>query len=131
MARKAPKYAESKYKYVKIEYHNDHTYYVRSAMCGYGMKRYKTEKEAALSVDKLLIEKGKEPVNILVHIVMQRRFKVGDKVEIIGNIPFQLKDKPKPLLGTITNIDGGYILIRPKFQRYECEFYSVELNYVA
>ena len=65
------------------------------------------------------------------HIVMQRRFKVGDKVEIIGNIPFQLKDKPKPLLGTITNIDGAYILLRPKHQRYECEFYSGELRYVA
>jgi len=62
---------------------------------------------------------------------MKRRFKVGDKVEIIGNIPFQLKDKPKPLLGTITNIDGAYILVRPKFQRYECEFYSGELDYVA
>lgn len=62
---------------------------------------------------------------------MQRRFKVGDKVEIVGNIPFQLKDKPKPLLGTITNIDGGYILVRPKYQRYECEFYRGELRYVA
>ena len=62
---------------------------------------------------------------------MQRRLKVGDKVEIIANIPFHLKDNPKPLLGTITNIDGAYILVKPKYQRYECEFYSVELHYVA
>lgn len=53
---------------------------------------------------------------------------IGNKVEIIGNIPFQLKDKPKPLLGTITNIDGAYILVRPKYQRYECEFYPCELK---
>jgi len=68
---------------------------------------------------------------LILYNVMQRTFKVGDKVEIIANIPFQLKDKPKPLLGTITNIDGWYILVRPKFQRYECEFYSSELKYVA
>lgn len=54
--------------------------------------------------------------------------KEGDKVEIVGNIPFQLKDKPRPLLGTITNIDGHYILVRPKYQRYECEFYICELK---
>ena len=66
MAQKAPKYEKSKYKYVTIEHHNDHTYYVRSAMCGYGKKRYKIEKEAALSADKIMIGKGKEPVNILI-----------------------------------------------------------------
>ena len=65
MAQKAAKYQDSKYKYVRIEYHNDNIYYARSAMCGYGQKRYKTEKEAALSADKLLISKGKKPVNIL------------------------------------------------------------------
>ena len=56
---------------------------------------------------------------------------VGDKVEIIGNIPSQLKKKPRPLLGRITNIDGAYILVKPKQQRYECEFYRCELKYVA
>lgn len=55
-------------------------------------------------------------------------FKVGDKVEIIGNIPFQFKDSPRPLLGTITNINGLYILVRPKYRRYECEFYPNELK---
>ena len=54
--------------------------------------------------------------------------KKGDKVEIIGNIPFQLKDKPRPLLGTVTNVDGSYILVKPKYQRYVCEFYPNELK---
>lgn len=58
-------------------------------------------------------------------------YKVGDVVEIVGNIPFHLKDKPKPLLGTITNIDGGYILVKPKYQRYVGEFYRSELKYVS
>ena len=54
--------------------------------------------------------------------------KVGNKVEIIGNIPFQLKDKPKPLLGTVCSINGLYILVKPKYRRYECEFYPGELK---
>ena len=62
---------------------------------------------------------------------MQRIFKTGDKVEIIGNIPFQLKNKRKPLLGRVTNINGAYILVKPKYQRYECEFYICELRYVT
>ena len=66
MARMAPKYEKSKYKYVIKELHDDYIYYVRSAIYGYGKKRYKTEREAALSADKILIEKGRKPVNILV-----------------------------------------------------------------
>ena len=66
MARIAPKYENSKYKYVIKELHDGYIYYVRRAMCGYGTKRYKTEREAALSADKILIEKGRKPVNILV-----------------------------------------------------------------
>ena len=54
--------------------------------------------------------------------------KKGQKVEIIGNIPFHLKDKPRPLLGRITNVDGMYILVKPKFQRYVAEFYPSELK---
>jgi len=55
-------------------------------------------------------------------------FKKGDKVEIVGNIPFQFKDKPRSLLGTVTNVNGSYILVRPKYRRYECEFYPCELK---
>lgn len=57
-------------------------------------------------------------------------FKIGDPVEIIGNIPYQLKDKPRPLLGKIIDIDGAYILVRPKYQRYECEFYRGEIKHI-
>jgi len=57
------------------------------------------------------------------------KFKKGDRVEIIGNIPFQLQKKEKPLIGTITNIDGLYILVRPIYKRYECEFYPSELKH--
>ena len=62
---------------------------------------------------------------------MEEKLKVGSKVEIISNIPFQLKKKPKPLLGTVAAIDGFYILVRPKYQRYECEFYRNELKLVV
>lgn len=60
----------------------------------------------------------------------QKKLKAGVKVEIIGNIPFYLKDKPKPLLGTITNVNGAYILVKPKYQRWEAEFYPSELKII-
>tara|TARA_R110000803_G_scaffold63443_5_gene124144 strand:+ start:8350 stop:8556 length:207 start_codon:yes stop_codon:yes gene_type:complete len=66
MARKAAKYEKSKYKYVDKMMINDNVYFRRLAMFGKGHKCYKTERDAALAADKLLIEKGKEPVNILV-----------------------------------------------------------------
>ncbi len=56
---------------------------------------------------------------------------IGDKVEITGNIPHQLKDKSRPLLGRITGIDGYYILVKPLWQKYTCEFYPNELKKVA
>ena len=56
---------------------------------------------------------------------------IGNNIEITGNIPFQLKNKPRPLLGRITNIDGKYILVKPKYQRYECEFYPSELKLIT
>jgi len=59
-----------------------------------------------------------------------KSFKKGDKVEIIGNIPFMLKDKPKPLLGRVTNVDGYYICVKPLWQRWEGEWYSNELKHV-
>lgn len=55
-------------------------------------------------------------------------FEKGDKVEIVGNIPIQFRNKPRPLLGTVTNVDGAYILVKPKYHRYECEFYPGELK---
>jgi len=38
---------------------------------GYSRELFKTEKEAAIAVDKILIKKGKEPVNILKRINKQ------------------------------------------------------------
>lgn len=58
------------------------------------------------------------------------KFKVGDRVEIIGNIPFQLHKEPPPFLGKITDINGAYIYVRPKYKRYICEFYSCELKLI-
>jgi len=60
----------------------------------------------------------------------RRRIKVGDKVEIVGNIPAPLKNKPRPLLGRVTNVDGAYILVKPRYQRWEGEFYPGELKIV-
>ena len=66
MASTAAKYEKSKYKYVDKMTKNDKVYFRRLGMFGKGHKCYSTEREAALAADKLLIEKGKEPVNILV-----------------------------------------------------------------
>jgi len=57
------------------------------------------------------------------------KFKKGDKVEIVGNIPFDLLNAAKPIIGTIVSIDGFYILIRPKYKRYIAEFYANEIKH--
>lgn len=54
--------------------------------------------------------------------------KKGDRVEIIGNICSDLKDKPRPLLGTVTSVKGVYIYVRPRYQRWIAEFYPCELK---
>jgi len=56
-------------------------------------------------------------------------FKKGDVVEIVGNIPFHLQKKKRPLIGTVTNVNGSYILVRPKFQRWVAEFYPGEIKH--
>jgi len=54
---------KSKYKYVsQIELSTG--VWWRGAIFGSG-KNFRTEKEAAIYIDKKLIEKGKEPLNIL------------------------------------------------------------------
>lgn len=58
----------------------------------------------------------------------KRRFNIGDMVEIIGNIPFKLKNAPRPILGRIVNINGAYIDVRPLYRRWIAEFYSNELR---
>jgi hypothetical protein len=67
-------------------------------------------------------------IKISVNIKPYRpNFKVGDTIEIISNIPFNLKDKPKPILGKIVSMDGWYVMVRPKYQRYICECYQNEI----
>lgn len=62
------KYIKSKYKNVRIiRYSAQNTKYFVS-MKGVSEANFKTERECALAVDKLLIRKGKEPVNILKRI---------------------------------------------------------------
>jgi hypothetical protein len=52
--------------------------------------------------------------------------KKGDNVEILRlDI---LCNKPRPLFGRITRIDGFYIYVKPKYQRYECELYQNEIR---
>lgn len=60
----------------------------------------------------------------------RQKLKVGSKVEIVGNIPYQLKGQKRPLLGRVVSIDGLYILVKPKHKRYECEFYPSELKLI-
>jgi len=65
MAQKGIKIIKSKYKYVEIVVVCDKIYY-RVSMSGVSKDSFLTEREAAIAADKLLISKGKEPVNILV-----------------------------------------------------------------
>ena len=65
MAQTVTKYEPSKYKYVNVEPRNGKVFY-RIGVPNHSKKRYKTEREAAIAVDKILIGQGKEPINILV-----------------------------------------------------------------
>jgi len=60
------KYTKSKYKHV-YKYNDGYgDRWARGKMCGLGVKSsYMTEREAAIAADLILIENGKEPVNIL------------------------------------------------------------------
>jgi hypothetical protein len=65
MVRKTAKYSSSQYKYIKKCEWNDKVYWQLNYP-NVSMKGYDTEREAAIAIDKILISKGKEPVNILV-----------------------------------------------------------------
>ena len=64
MATTQIKSIKSKYRYVEIVYLSGKIYY-RVSMKGVSKDSFDTEREAAIAADKLLIKKGKEPVNIL------------------------------------------------------------------
>ena len=62
-------------------------------------------------------------------IPLHSEFKVRDKVEIIGNtIWFIKKGKIAPFYGTIREIDGTDIYIKPKYQRCTCHWYVTEIK---
>ncbi len=65
MAQKTIKHNGSKYKYVRYSQVNDKGYW-RLNYPGVSQISYPTERDAAIAIDKYLISKGKEPVNILV-----------------------------------------------------------------
>jgi hypothetical protein len=62
------KIESSKYKGVKIRIHKNGNKVYMISLYGSGSATYKTEREAALVVDKIYIKNGKEPVNILKRI---------------------------------------------------------------
>lgn len=59
------KNVKSKYRYVRIVDVSGKLYY-SVQMTGVSKDSFPSEREAAIAADKLLISKGKEPVNILV-----------------------------------------------------------------
>lgn len=54
----------------------------------------------------------------------------GDKVEITANIPFPLRNRPRPILGTCINVNGAYVLVRPKYQRFLVDLLDNEVKLI-
>lgn len=54
-----------------------------------------------------------------------QNFKIGDKVKYLQKEPFA--DWPKDKTGTIIDINGGYILVKPYRQNFVMEFYGNEI----
>lgn len=53
----------------------------------------------------------------------------GSKVEILSNKPKKFKHI-KPWYGTVVSINGFYVLIKPRYQRWEGEWYKNELKLI-
>lgn len=79
-----------------------------------------------MNTGKVNPESTKAPIQS----VAKRGFKKGDKVEIVGNIPFVLKDRPRPLLGKVISVNGWYVIVKPLWQRWEGEWYRNELRHI-
>jgi hypothetical protein len=60
----------------------------------------------------------------------RRSFRVGDRVRIKNHRTMIAwgKRTPQPI-GFITNINGAYILVRPRWQKHEIEFYPNEIQF--
>ena len=57
------------------------------------------------------------------------RYEVGDKVKITRKDIFHLKNvKGKNRWGRITDIDGEYIMVKPRYKRWEIELYRCEIE---
>jgi hypothetical protein len=57
------------------------------------------------------------------------KYKVGEKIEIIGNTIGFIKDgKIAPFYGTIREIDGKDIYIKPRYQRWIGHWYMWEIK---
>ncbi len=56
--------------------------------------------------------------------------KAGDKVEITGNIPFPLKGKSRPILGTVIDVDGAYVFVKPRYRKWVVELLENEVRLI-
>lgn len=61
--------------------------------------------------------------------IKMSKLSVGDKVEILRlDIGTALQKKAKPLYGRVMSIDGYYIMVKPRYQRYIIELYPNEIK---
>lgn len=57
------------------------------------------------------------------------KVKVGDKVAIVRQDIFALNDvQGDKRVGTIKSIDGAYIMVKPRYRRWEIELYGCEIQ---
>ena len=55
--------------------------------------------------------------------------KKRDIVKIVKNIPQQYIDKPKPILGEVSNVDGYYVTVKFQNPKFEMEFLAKEVEF--
>ena len=62
-------------------------------------------------------------------IIPYPKYKIGEKIEIMGNTISFIKDgKIAPFYGTIREIDGKDIYIKPRYQRWTGHWYMCEIK---
>lgn len=54
--------------------------------------------------------------------------KPGDRVEMLSNLSKEELKMKKPRIGFVDAVDGSYILVRPRWKKYQIDFLRNEVK---
>lgn len=54
--------------------------------------------------------------------------KIGDRVEMLSNLSKEELKMKKPRIGFVEAVNGDYILVRPRYKKYQIDFLRNEVK---